>query len=77
MSTDEALLRTLRSMTEHDVLQALDGAYITLPVTTPVEAVELLNILLDHATGERKQAETDDASRVALQTSRFRERKLH
>lgn len=69
MSTDKALLRTLRATTENDVLQALEGAYITLPVTTPTEAVELLNILLDHATGERKLAEADDAARVALQTS--------
>ncbi len=37
----------LRAATEDTVVEALDGACTQLPITSPAEAVELFNCMLD------------------------------
>jgi hypothetical protein len=37
----------LRAATEDTVIEALDGACVQLPITSPAEAVELFNCMLD------------------------------
>lgn len=43
---------SLREATEDDVIAALDGAYVELPITTPAAALELFNRMLDRLAGE-------------------------
>lgn len=42
----------LRQTTEDDVNAALDGAYVSLPITTPAELLEAFNRILDVRLGE-------------------------
>lgn len=60
----DTFLARLRAATEDDIENALEHAYIKLPITTPVEALELWNVMLDELTGERDQANAMDAARV-------------
>lgn len=41
------LAHQLRALNEDDVLNALDGACVSLPIQTAAEAVELINCVLD------------------------------
>lgn len=51
--TDETIaLSSLRDATEDDVVKALDGAYVELPITTPAAALEFFNRMVDVLTGE-------------------------
>ena len=59
-------IERLRMATEEDIQEALDGAYVALPITTHVEALELFNCVLDVMTGERYQAMAIDEARVAV-----------
>lgn len=43
---------TLRSATEDDVLRALDGAYISPPLSEPAELLEFFNRMVDVMLGE-------------------------
>jgi hypothetical protein len=60
-----AFIELLRGADEHDIFAALDGAYIELPIKTPVEALEPFNCVLDILTGERDRAHALDAARIA------------
>lgn len=42
----------LRTTTEDDVIAALEGAYVGLPITTPAELLEAFNRILDAKLGE-------------------------
>lgn len=48
MMTNEALRQT----TEDDVIAALEGAYVSLPIETPAELLEAFNRILDAKLGE-------------------------
>jgi hypothetical protein len=63
--TPDELLTALRAATETDVEAALEGAYIALPITSPVEALELFNRMLDVLAGESDAAEAWDAAVIA------------
>lgn len=45
-------LETLRTATEDDVTAALDGAYVSLPITTPAQLLEAFNLVIDQMLGE-------------------------
>jgi len=57
-------LPALRAATEDDVLNALDRAYIELPITTAADALELFNVMLDELTGEADRAEAEDRAKI-------------
>jgi hypothetical protein len=63
--TPDELLTALRAATENDVEAALAGAYIALPITSPVEALELFNRMLDVLTGESDAADAWDVAVIA------------
>ena len=54
------ILSHLRAATEDDVTRALDGACISLPIPTKVEALELFQRMLDVLTGEDERAQRED-----------------
>ncbi|WP_068093397.1 hypothetical protein [Novosphingobium rosa] len=60
----------LRAATEDDVTAALDRAWVELPITTPAEALELFNVMLDHLTSERARIEAEDAARISDEVRR-------
>lgn len=45
-------LETLRTATEHDVARALDGAYVSLPLTDAAQVLEAFNRILDLKLGQ-------------------------
>lgn len=59
------LLARLRALTEDDIAAALVRANVALPINSEVEAVELVNVVLDYVTGERARADAGDAERIA------------
>ena len=61
---DNTLLASLRAITEDDITAALQRAYVQLPITDAAEAVELVQCILDHVTGERARVEAEDEARV-------------
>lgn len=63
--TTEEFVAALRAADENDVIDALDEAYIQLPITSHVEALELFNCMLDVLTGERDEAKAADEAMVA------------
>ena len=54
----------LRAATEDTVALALDRAYVALPLTTPAEALEFFNRMLDVLTGESNREEAEDLRRI-------------
>lgn len=63
-------IEALRAATEDDVAEALHGAWVKLPITTPAQGLELFNAVLDVLTGERDEAESGDAARIVDATRR-------
>jgi hypothetical protein len=63
--TANELLAKLRAATENEVNQALEGADIALPISTPYEAIELFNRIIDVVTGERDDADAADRDRIS------------
>jgi hypothetical protein len=57
-------IKLLRDLSEDDVLAALDGSYLSLPITDAASALELVNVLIDHVSGERDLADAMDHARV-------------
>lgn len=64
ISEMEIVQTKLRAITEDDVTAALVDANVALPITTPVEAVELVQCVVDHVTGERARVDGEDEVRV-------------
>lgn len=58
------LYTILRSLTEEDVALMLHRAQISLPITTPAEALELVQRAVDVATGEDEAAEFQDEQSI-------------
>lgn len=56
-------LERLRIASEHDVERALENAYVALPLTNPVVALEFFNRMIDVILGEEAG---DDAMRPYL-----------
>ncbi|TCU54571.1 hypothetical protein EDF58_1082 [Novosphingobium sp. PhB57] len=60
----EVLLIQLRDATEEDAANALLGAKVQLPLTTPYEALEFYNCMVDVVTGQRAIDVKEDAHRI-------------
>ena len=60
---DVSLIR-LRDATEDDAANALLGAKVQLPLTTPYEALEFFNCMVDVVTGQRAIEIGEDAHRI-------------
>ncbi|MFK4873542.1 hypothetical protein [Novosphingobium sp. ZW T3_23] len=60
----DVLLIQLRDATEEDAANALLGAKVQLPLTTPYEALEFFNCMVDVATGQRAIEVGEDAHRI-------------
>lgn len=45
-------LEALRTATEDDVTRALDGSYVSLPITNQAAALEFFNRMVDVMLGE-------------------------
>ncbi|EQB16304.1 hypothetical protein [Novosphingobium lindaniclasticum] len=54
----------LRDTTEEDAANALLGAKVQLPLTTPYEALEFFNCMVDVVTGQRAIEVEEDAHRI-------------
>jgi hypothetical protein len=63
MKSDE-LVRRLRAATENEVATALEGAKVALPLTTPYEALEFFNCMVDVLTGQRAKDDAADRDRI-------------
>jgi hypothetical protein len=61
---DSKLMRRLRAATENEVEAALKGAKVSLPLTTPYEALEFFNCLVDVISGQRDEDEAADRDRI-------------
>jgi hypothetical protein len=61
---DSKLMRQLRSATENEVATALTDSRVSLPLTTPYEALEFFNCLLDVISGQRDEDEAADLDRI-------------
>lgn len=57
-------MRQLRSATENEVATALKDSKVSLPLTTPYEALEFFNCLLDVISGQRDEDEAADLDRI-------------
>jgi hypothetical protein len=57
-------IELLRTATEDNIAEALDTAYIELPIATHVEALELFNSMLDVLTGVRYEANASDETMI-------------
>ena len=64
MDGDE-LLRRLRAATENEVTVALEGAYVTLPLSTAHDALEFFNCMIDVLTKQRAEDEAADKDRIS------------
>jgi hypothetical protein len=62
--TDHEILKRLRAATENEVLKALDGASVALPITTPYEGLELYNRMIDLVTGDRERDDAAETVRI-------------
>jgi len=60
----DVLLIQLRDATEEDAANALLGAKVQLPLTTPYEALEFFNCMVDVVTGQRAIEVGEDAHRI-------------
>lgn len=60
-----AQLQSLRATTEADIIAALAGAYVSLPITDKAQAVELVNRVVDIVTGDHARAVAGDEARIA------------
>ncbi|MFK4874049.1 hypothetical protein [Novosphingobium sp. ZW T3_23] len=60
----DILLIQLRDATEEDAADALLGAKVHLPLTTPYEALEFFNCMVDVVTGQRAIEVGEDAHRI-------------
>lgn len=60
----DVLLIQLRDATEEDAANALLGAKVQLPLTTPYEALEFFNCMVDVVTGQRAIEIGEDAHRI-------------
>lgn len=60
----DVLLLQLRDATEEDATRALLGAKVELPLTTPYEALEFFNCLVDVLTGQRTIEDQEDFHRI-------------
>lgn len=60
----DVLLIQLRDATEEDAANALLGAKVQLPLTTPYEALEFFNCMVDVLTGQRAIEVGEDAHRI-------------
>lgn len=47
-----ASLDRIRDATEDDVTASLEGAYVSLPLTTPTEVLQAVQRLVDHLYGD-------------------------
>jgi hypothetical protein len=61
---DSKLMRRLRAATENEVATALEGSILSLPLTTPHEALEFFNCLVDVISGQRDEDEAADRDRI-------------
>lgn len=61
---DSKLMRRLRAATENEVATALEGSKLSLPLTTPYEALEFFNCLVDVISGQRDEDEAADRDRI-------------
>ncbi|WP_285019193.1 hypothetical protein [Novosphingobium sp. fls2-241-R2A-195] len=60
----DVLLIQLRDASEEDAANALIGAKVKFPLTTPYEALEFFNCMVDVLTGQRAIEEGEDAHRI-------------
>lgn len=60
----DVLLIQLRDATEEDAINALQGGKVRLPLTSPYEALEFFNIMVDVITGQRAREKAEDANRI-------------
>lgn len=65
MRATDTLYTILRNLTEDHVALMLDRAYISLPITTPAEALELIQRAVDVVTGEDDAAEFQDEQSIS------------
>lgn len=63
MDSDE-LVGPLHAATENEVAAALEGAKVTLPLTTPYEALEFFNCIVDVLTGQWAKDAAADRDRI-------------
>lgn len=61
---DSKLMRRLRAATENEVETALKGSKVSFPLTTPYEALEFFNCLVDVISGQRDEDEAVDRDRI-------------
>ena len=64
MMEDSKLIRQLRAATENEVATALKGSKVTLPLTTPYEALEFFNCMVDVLSGQRDEDDATDRHRI-------------
>lgn len=64
MARKDVLLIQLRDATEEDAANALLGAKVQLPLTSPYEALEFFNCMVDVVTGQRAIEVREDAHRI-------------
>lgn len=64
MRDTDTLSHILRNLTEDHVALMLDTAPVSLPITTPAEALELIQHAVDVATGEDDAAKIEGEMRV-------------
>lgn len=62
--TSDQLISLLRSATEDDVIKALDGAGVQLPVSSPTDLLELYNRVIDVLTDAGAEAEQAARHRI-------------
>jgi len=60
----EAFMMRLRDATEEDAAVALRNAKVQLPLTSPYEALEFFNCMIDVLSGQRTADDADDACRI-------------
>lgn len=59
-----AFLEHLRNISEDAVGNALTGSRVALPLTTPYEALEFFNCMLDTLTDQREEDLAANATRI-------------
>ena len=59
------LLRRLRAATEDEVTTALEGAFVSSPLSSPHDALEFFNCMIDVLTKQRAEDEAADKHRIA------------
>jgi hypothetical protein len=60
----EDLIQHFRAATENEVMAALKGAKVALPLTTEYEALEFFNCMVDVLTDQRDEDDAAASARI-------------